>query len=369
MLYVTKFEADATKSYTSSALHWIKALQTQNVAFELRPLDNMLDWSRMQSWAQPLKDYFRDSRSNNECALVHALPTDLVATRLYKSKNKSIGVTTLETSRLPLWVGDALNASYKGLIVPSEFNKESLRRSGVSIPIEVVPHAIGDWWLTPKAVTPKEKDPSVYTFGYVGHWNSRKNPQMILDAYLEAFPEPRTDVALMLKTYGAPPEVQHISREDIWVYSEEWSEGQMQWGFGMLDCYISAHKGEGFGLALAQAAAMGKPVVYSDYSAPTEWLGAGHYPIRTDVVEVTATESVLSGSISGKGLQWGAPDKDHLITLLRELAVTRPASGFDLEDLARFRAGLSWESVGHSLVAAIERITEAPLARKSGTQT
>jgi glycosyltransferase involved in cell wall biosynthesis len=367
MLYVTKFESDPTKSYTRCALQWIKALQTQNVSFELRPLDNMLDWSRMPSWAQPLKDYFTTSRSDNGCALVHALPTDLVATRLYKSKNISIGVTALETSRLPLWVGDALNESYKGLIVPSAFNKESLLRSGVKIPVEVVPHALGDWWLSDDKAPPAEKDPAIYTFGYVGYWNARKNPQMLLDAYVEAFPEPRKDVALLIKTFGMPQIPAEVAaRDDIWIYSEDWTEAQMLWGFGLIDCYVSPHRGEGFGLTLAQAAAKGKPVVYTDYSAPREWLSAteGHYPLQTEVVEVTESETLLSGTLSGKGLLWGAPDKAHLVETLRELAQRRPAQGFSGQALSDFRSKLTWARVGETMVDAVESILGKPLPRR-----
>lgn len=366
MLYVTKFESDATKSYTRCALHWIKALQTQNVNFELRPLDTVLDWSRMPVWAQPLKDYFSSSHSDNGCALVHALPTDLVATRLYKSKNISIGVTALETTRLPLWVGAALNESYRGLIVPSQFNKDALLRSGVEIPIEIVPHALGDWWLSDAPQPPAEKDPSVYTFGYVGYWNARKNPQMVLDAYVEAFPESRTDTALLLKTSGSPQIAEELAaRDDIWLYTDDWTESQMLWAFELMDCFVSAHRGEGFGLALAQAAAKGKPVVYTDYSAPREWLNTeGHYPLRAEVTEVTESETLLSGTLSGKGLQWGTPDKAHLVAMFRELAQRRPRRGFSDADLANFRSALTWEAVGARMVHAIESILGKPLQHR-----
>ena len=37
------------------------------------------------------------------------------------------------------------------------------------------------------------------------------------------------------------------------------------------DVYISLHRGEGFGLGIAEAMSFGKPVIVSDYSAPKEF--------------------------------------------------------------------------------------------------
>lgn len=370
MLYISKFESDPTKSYTRVALNWIKALETQNINFEIRPLDLVLDWSQMPEWCQDSKSYFVDTKSNMKCALIHALPTDLVAARMYKSKNLTIGVTTFETSKVPSWLASSLNESLKGLIVPSFFNKTALLESGVKIPIEVVPHALGDWWLKNRP-THADKDSSIYTFGFCGYWNSRKNPQTLLNAYLTAFPKNENKTALLLKTFGAPNILENLPHDrdnsDIWFFNEPWSENQMLWAYDMMDCYVSPHLGEGFGLTLAQAAAQGKPCIYTDFSAPCEWLSAKcHYPIATNVCDVALETNLLSNTLlASKGIQWGEPNFESLVDTLKLVAQTRPKHGFQNEDLQTFRQMLSWECVGTRLVEAIEAIMNTTLEKKA----
>ena len=42
------------------------------------------------------------------------------------------------------------------------------------------------------------------------------------------------------------------------------------------DVYISLHRGEGFGLGIAEAMSLGKPVIVTDYSSTTEFCNKGN---------------------------------------------------------------------------------------------
>lgn len=371
MIYVTQFETDLTKSFSQTAFHNIKSLQQKNINFEVRPLSRVLSWDESPEWIQGSKDYFVGTQSNLECALVHLLAMDLPKA-LYKSATKAIGVTAIETSMIPMWLAESLNETYKGLIVPSEFSKASLERSGVRIPIRAVPHALHPMWLQDYPSPPK-KPTDRYVFGYVGYWNARKNPQGVLDAYLEAFPKDNGQTALLIKTFNAGNIEGYIqskcgeSREDIWVYDEMWSEAQMLWAFTMMDCFVSAHKGEGFGLALAQAAALGKPVIYTNYSAPCEWLSSdkGHHPLEFECIQVQkedvtpAYEHMLDDK-----LEWANVKQTQLVEMLTQISSEKPMRGFAPTQLSDFRKFLSWDNVGDCLINAIESIMEKPLLRK-----
>lgn len=372
MIYVTQFDSDATKSFTQTAYQNIHALSLKNVNFELRPIGQVLNWADAPLWVQDARSYFSKTKSNLKSALIHTTLPDLLKAP-YKSKNISVGYTAFETSLIPSWLAESISESYRGLIVPSEYNKTALLNSGVSIDIEVVHHALSPMWLQ-SYDAPLEKDPETYVFGYIGNWNPRKNPKKVLEAYIEAFPNAKeSKTALLLKTYNAGDLETYIRslnngepREDIWVYDEIWTEEQVLWAFNVMDCYVSAHKGEGFGLTLAQAAALGKPVIYTDYSAPTEWLSQdkGHFPVKCKLNSVRKEDvSILYQTMLDESLEWADIDEAHLTETLRHVAEIRVKEGFNPQELENFRQLMCFDTLGLNLISAMERIVKTPLER------
>lgn len=368
MIYVAQFDPEVTKSFSNVAFHNVKSLQQHNVNFEVRPLENMINWGELPTWLEDSKEYFTKTKSNMECAILQLMPGDILKS-FWASPKNTIGFTVTETSLVPKWIAESYNSSIKGLLVPSEYVKKSFVDAGLDIPIHAVPHALGPWWLN-DGVDYGAKPKDTYVFGNVGYWNSRKNQIALIKAYLNAFPKPSEDVALMLKTYKANGVEELIKtlagqeREDIWVYNESWTEAQMLWGYSMIDCYVSPHKGEGFGLTLANAAALGKPVLYTDYSAPTEWLGSdSHYTIEYEKVKLSTADLTPGYTHLDQSLEWAEPNIDHLTEQLKMLADKRPTKGFEGDDLETFRKNLSWESVGAKLLSAVEDIMQMPISR------
>jgi glycosyltransferase involved in cell wall biosynthesis len=375
MLYVSNFESDPTKSFTQVAMHNIKALQQQNVNFEIRSLNNVIHWSQFQNWIQELNPYFSDAQSDTMSAIVHLLPQDLNST-FYKGKTTSIAYTTFETTLMVKWIVDALNKNYKGMIVPSEFNKQALIASGAEIPIEVVHHCLHPMYLN-DVPSPAEREKDTYIFGYIGSFNARKNPRAVLDTYLKTFPK-GSNTRLLIKTYRAGDLESYVesvcgeNRDDVWIYDEQWTEPQMLWAYSMIDCFVSAHKGEGFGLALAQSAALGKPVIYTDFSAPTEWLSEdkGHYPVRCTVESVNSEDVTASYAVAyDSSLEWATIDLEHLAERMQFVVDHNVCTGFNKEDLASFREMLSWKTIGENFVKAYETIFKAPILRKEQKAT
>jgi len=308
------------------------------------------------------------------------MPSDLCEAPFIALERKedecAIGLTTFETTHLPSWIAQTLNSKLDGLIVPSEFNRKALLNSGITIPIHVVYHALGDWWWEGDKFS-ADKDEDVFVFGYVGAWNNRKNPDALLKAYLQAFPKSTGKHALLIKTHGPNAVntlVKHTiksltgedSREDIWFYNEDWDEDQMLWLFKYIDCYVSAHKGEGFGLGLAQSAVVGKPVIYTNFSAPTEWLGEenGHYPIKFTPKAVDGMDPSVnlhfSDSLNKDTLMWAEPCTEDLERKLKEVFQNRRSIDVDTQSI---RNTLSWEAVGETLVSAIESISRRALEK------
>ncbi len=105
----------------------------------------------------------------------------------------------------------------------------------------------------------------------------RKNPLAVVAAFRQAFAD-RPEVELYIKTTNAERHVaedeelraaaaggSNIVIRDGYVSSDDY--------FSMLDacdCYVSLHRSEGFGLTVAEAMALGKPVISTAYSSTLE---------------------------------------------------------------------------------------------------
>jgi glycosyltransferase involved in cell wall biosynthesis len=106
----------------------------------------------------------------------------------------------------------------------------------------------------------------------------RKNPLAVVAAFRQAFGD-RPEVVLYIKTTNAG---RHTAEEeelraaaagrsnivirDAYISTDDY--------FSMLDacdCYVSLHRSEGFGLTVAEAMALGKPVISTAYSSTLEF--------------------------------------------------------------------------------------------------
>jgi hypothetical protein len=78
------------------------------------------------------------------------------------------------------------------------------------------------------------------------------------------------------------------------------------------DCYVSLHRSEGFGLTMAEAMSLGKPVIATSYSGNLEFMSqANSYPVK---YKLTAIETPQGPYREG---QWANPDVGHAAELMR----------------------------------------------------
>ena len=85
------------------------------------------------------------------------------------------------------------------------------------------------------------------------------------------------------------------------------------------DCFVSLHRSEGFGLAVAEAMYLGKPVVATNWSATAEFVDASNgCPVRAPLVTLDRNHGPY-----GKGSTWADPDPAHAAEHLRRLFADR----------------------------------------------
>jgi len=207
-----------------------------------------------------------------------------------------------------------------------------------------------------------------FAFGFVFDYASvaaRKNPLGLVAAFGRAFPD-EADVALLVKTLGAerhPGEHAALlaaagADPRIHVLDEHLPAADKNALIRALDCYVSLHRSEGFGLTIAEAMLLGTPVIATDYGGSRDLatpfnallvdarpvpIGAGHDPYPADG-------------------EWAEPDLDHAAAQMRA-ARADPAA-------ARARARRAREDVlarhapaaaGRAMADRLARILNHPL--------
>lgn len=188
-----------------------------------------------------------------------------------------------ETSLLPDDFVSGLNLVDE-IWTGSEMNKQAMIDSGVKKPIHIIPQAI----------VPENPEPFLtecsedFTFYSIFEWTERKNPRALLEAYWRAF-KPSDNVSLVIKTYvdgfkkENKAEVNTALRKlkaslnfpeypKTYFYLDLMDRTQIYRLHKTFDCFVSAHRGEGWGIPQMEALSMGKLVISTNRGGVHEYL-------------------------------------------------------------------------------------------------
>lgn len=163
-----------------------------------------------------------------------------------------------------------------------------------------------------------------FTFLFVFHMMSimeRKNPLGLIRAFRRAFAADEP-VSLVLKTsFGArhPMEMQNLQRAadaaGVQVIDAVFTQGETLALMNACDCYVSLHRSEGFGLTLAEAMLLGKPVIATGYSGNTDFMDPSN-SLLVDHTLVRLTRDYLPYKA---GSRWAEPSLDDAARLMRQV--------------------------------------------------
>ena len=208
--------------------------------------------------------------------------------------------------------------------VPSTFCQRAIAAKS-PLPVVCIPHAVG---LERADARDRRRfglgeDSVAYlTMADMLSVPERKNPVGAAEAFMRAFrerdsaelvvklsnPEARPDIVAVLRDHAARcPGIRliegYLDREDLFTL------------INSIDCFISLHRSEGFGLGIAEAMAREKAVIATGWSGNMDYMNAGN----AMVVDYALTELDRDYGPYRKGEVWAEPDLDDAAAKMRSV--------------------------------------------------
>lgn len=210
---------------------------------------------------------------------------------------------------------------------PSNFVRDSMALKAL-FPVLTMPHSIGFERPTADVATlrgqfglPADRFLFLTLFD-LNSYTARKNPRAVIEAFRKSGLA-GTSVALVIKVQNAdvnPSDFAALQEavRDIpgtVIINATLSRAEVYALEAACDCFVSLHRSEGFGLAVAECMYLGKPVISTNWSATAEYLDSSNgYPVNYSLVELTENHGPY-----GKGANWAEADISHASGLMRQI--------------------------------------------------
>ncbi|MBW2992380.1 glycosyltransferase family 4 protein [Candidatus Woesearchaeota archaeon] len=205
--------------------------------------------------------------------------------------------------------------------VPSRFMADATKKI-ISKDVTIIPHIIQPRDFNVYQRHHFKIDDKKFVFLFIFNFYScfeRKNPMAVIEAFKKAFPE-NEDVLLVIKC--SSPQLE--PRKFMELYSKQkegyikiikdfLSREEVNSLINVCDCYVSLHRSEGFGLPIAEAMYMGKPVIATNYSGNTDFMDKEN----SFLVDFSLVDVGNRYGLPGNRDQWADADIDHAAEMMR----------------------------------------------------
>jgi len=151
----------------------------------------------------------------------------------------------------------------------------------------------------------------MFSFDYFSSFK-RKNPEAVIRAFQLAFPNKDNLAILIIKsingdqhsTIHSDLKNRYLDDQRIIFIDANMMPEDMASLLNQIDCYVSLHRSEGFGLGLAEAMLLGKPVIATGFSGNLEFMKpTNSFLVSYDLVPIQ------NGDYSDcDGQKWAEPD-------------------------------------------------------------
>jgi len=234
-------------------------------------------------------------------------------------KKRRIGYTMLEVDGVPQHWVQYINTHLTELWVPSTFNQHTFKKSGVKVPIKIVPLGVDTNRFNPYVdfLLPKGDK---FSFLSICEWGERKNVHLLMRAFQAEFKKTEP-VQLILKisshdsSVNVERELSQYDLRNVMLISREYDEHQMPSLYKSADCFILPSSGEGWGLPYAEAMACGLPTIGTNWSANVDFMNHDN----SYLIDVEKIVPAIARCPLYAGFNWALPDIKHMQRLMRHV--------------------------------------------------
>lgn len=277
---------------------------------------------------------------------------------------KRVGVWYWELEHIPAgW--RSLSRAFDEIWAPSQFIAHAMERE-LECPVVAMPAgvAVPEFDPRPRSHFGLSPDETIFLFTCDAASSLlRKNPFDLVKAFCLAFKA--SDAArLVIKISRPEAEPEEMARlrgmipsgARITLLESTMSRNDVLALIDTCDGYVSMHRAEGFGLGMAEAALLGKPVIATAYSGNVDFLSPEwSLPVGYTLQPIGVRRPPFKPSWS-----WAAPDVDMASRQMRWV-FEFPAEARDMGDRARAAVGrvLDPAAYGQRLAAAVFRLNSS----------
>jgi GT2 family glycosyltransferase/glycosyltransferase involved in cell wall biosynthesis len=216
-------------------------------------------------------------------------------------------------------------------------------------------------------VEPRRRRGSRFRFLTVtnSHDLNRYGTGALLDAWAEAF-DRKADVELVVKDYGASSGDRSLrdwlkrrQGAPVTLVDDFTTKTELIRLYKSCDAFVSAHRGEGFGMKILDAMACGLPVIAPLFGGPTEFCSNETcYPVDFSLLPVRDCIDSRSLQLTNDP-RWAEPDRRHLAGQLRAVFERQGDAAIVA---ARGRSAVierfSWNQIARNLVAIVNDVPQ-----------
>lgn len=307
---------------------------------------------------------------------IHLLPpehtlADIHARSMSHARHHAarVAVWYWELERAPgLWAKRA--KAYQEIWAPTRFIRDSFA-SSFEVPVRTMTPGLAMAPFEPRSRSyyglPETPFLVLFSFDMCSVFE-RKNPLGLIRAFRKAFRQGEDAVLAIKVTRGDhdPGAMALLRHEEaagkVIIIDQVMTRADTNALTACCDAYASLHRAEGFGLTMAEAMLLGKPVVATDYSGNRDFMtkrtsylaGYRKVPIARDLPQYPA------------GIPWAEPDEDEAADHLRRM-FERPAEAraVALRGQALARRVLDPVAASHRLRQRLSELAGFPLQSRA----